>query len=218
MDFHANDQDLNPYQSLIMEADRKKVDGLHEEAIKICETILNYDLDCTDALEEIGDNYLSLREYTRAKKALERAVKIDPYSANGNYLLGFTHSALGNWKKSVSLLETADQIQSNHPEILRCLGWSVFHYGQRKRGLIILERALAMTPNDCLIMCDLAVCYLNERDFNKTVNLLRRALALEPDNQKAKECLETAIFFQKEYGKLKTKKTKSKAKTKDKKK
>ena len=106
----------------------------------------------------------------------------------------------------MELLEKADDIQPNHPEILRCLGWSVFHLGQRKRGLIILERALAMTPADCLIMCDLAVCYLNERDFNKTVNLLRRALALEPDNQKAKECLETAIFFQREYGKLKNSK------------
>jgi tetratricopeptide (TPR) repeat protein len=209
MDLHDFNQDLSPYQTLILEADKKKVEGRHEEAIKICETILHHDLECVEALEEIGDNYLSLREYPKAKKALDRAVGLAPYSANANYLLGFTYSALGNWKKSVKLLESADQIQGNHPEILRCLGWSVFHNGQRKRGIIILERALAMTPNDCLIMCDLAVCYLNEREFNKTVNLLRRALALEPDNQKAKECLETAIFFQKEYGKLKSKEKKN---------
>lgn len=136
------------YKSLILEADRKKMEGKHEEAIKICEKILNYDLECVEALEEIGDNFLSLREYAKARKALERALKLDPMSANSNYLLGFTHSALGNWKQSVDLLERADEIQSNHPEILRCLGWSVFHYGQRKRGLIILERAVTMAPQE----------------------------------------------------------------------
>lgn len=195
----------SPYQALIMEADRKKMDGRHEEAIHICETILNHDLDSTEALEEIGDNYLSLREYAKARKALDRSLSIDPYSANGNYLMGFTHSALGNWKNSVDHLERADELQPNHPEILRCLGWSVFHYGQRKRGLIILERALTMTPNDALILCDLAVCYLNDREFERTVNLLRRALALDPENQKARECLETALFFQNEYSKMKKK-------------
>ena len=198
--------DEHPYQTLILEADRKKMSGDHEEAILICEKILNYDLTCVEALEEIGDNYLSLREYAKARKALDRALKIDPFSANANYLLGFTHSALGNWKKSVQLLEKADNLQPNHPEILRCLGWSIFHYGQRKKGTILLERALTMSPEDCLVMCDLAVCYLNERDFNRTVQLLRRALAIDPDNQKAKECLETAMFFQREYGKLKEKK------------
>jgi tetratricopeptide (TPR) repeat protein len=193
------------YQSLILEAEKKKLEGNHEEAIRICEKILNYDLGCLEAFEEIGDNYLSLREFAKARKALEKAIEINPDSANANYLLGFTHSTLGNWQTSVMYLERADEIQANHPEILRCLGWSYFHFGQRKRGLIVLERALAMSPEDCLIMCDLAVCYLNERDFQRTINLLKHALALEPENQKAKDCLETAVFFQREYTKLKGK-------------
>lgn len=194
------------YQTLILEADRKKLEGQHEEAIKICEAILNHDLDCLEAYEEIGDNYLSMREYAKAKKALTRAIEIDPTSANANYLLGFAHSALGNWKKSVVLLESADNIQPNHPEILRCLGWSVFHNGHRKKGIILLERAMTISPDDILIMCDLAVCYMNDRNFNRTINLLRQALVMDPDNQKAKECLETALFFQKEYNKLKKQK------------
>lgn len=194
------------YNPLLLEAERKKIEGRHEEAIQICQNILNYDLDCTEALEEIGDNFLSLREFEKARKALERAMQINSESANANYLLGFTQSALGNWKLSIQLLERADEIQPNHPEILRCLGWSIFHYGQRKKGIIILERALTMAGEDCLIMCDLAVCYLNERDFQRTINLLRNALMLDPENEKAKECLETAIFFQHEYNNLKEKK------------
>ncbi|MBT5016180.1 tetratricopeptide repeat protein [Candidatus Peregrinibacteria bacterium] len=191
------------HQSLILEADRQKLEGNHEEAIKICNTILHHDLNCLEAFEELGDNYLSLREYSKAKKALERAISIDPNSANANYLLGFTHSALGNWKKSVGYLEMADELQANHPEILRCLGWSVFHFGQRKKGIILLERALTMSADDVLVMCDLAVCYMNDRNFARSINLLRHALAIDPQNQKAKECLETALFFEREYTKIK---------------
>ena len=45
------------YQALLLEVERKKLEGNHEEAVRICEKILNYDLDCLEAFEEIGDNY-----------------------------------------------------------------------------------------------------------------------------------------------------------------
>ena len=190
-------------QLLIEEADKKKQDGAHEEAIHICEKILYYDLECPEAYEEIGDNYLSLREYKKAKKALDVAIKLNPTSANANYLLGFVYSCTGKWKTSVDLLEKADNLYPNHPEILRCLGWSMFHDGQRKRGIIVLERAHHLSPVDPLILTDLGVIYLNEKDFDKSASLFKKVLQIEPDNQKAAECLNAVRFFQREYSKLK---------------
>ena len=198
-----SEQKIHP---LIEEADKKKSEGKHLEAIRICERLLISDLDCVEAYEEIGDNYLSLREYDRAMKALKHAIKIRPSSPNALYLLGFLYSSLGDFDKSVETLETANRVQPHHPEILRCLGWSIFHSGDRRRGLVILERARAMAPQDTLIMCDLAVCYLNDRQFELTIRLLEDALTLEPDNEKAKDCLETAKFFQREFKKLREEK------------
>jgi hypothetical protein len=60
-----------------------------------------------------------------------------------------------------------------------------------------------------LILCDLAVCYMNDRQFSETILILEEALNLEPNNDKAKDCLETAKFFQNEFDKL----NKSKKKT-----
>lgn len=187
---------------LIKEADKKKMKGEHLEAIQICEKILSDDLDCVEAYEEIGDNYLSLRHYDKAKKALARALQLEPRSANGNYLLGFVHSALGDWKRSIEYLERADQIEPNHPEILRCLGWSIFHEGQRKRGVILLERALNLSTNDPLILSDLGVCYLNEKNFERASLLFKKVLDVEPHNEKARECLNAVRFFQKEFKKF----------------
>ena len=193
-------------QLLIAEADKKKQEGCHEEAIQICEKILHYDLDCTEAFEEIGDNYLSMREYKKAKKALDMAIKLNPNSANANYLIGFVHSCIGKWGSSVDFLETADQLYPNHPEILRCLGWSMFHNGERKRGVVVLERALQLSPKDPLILTDLGVIYLNEKRFDRSASLFKRVLEIEPDNQKAAECLNAVKFFQREYKKLKNRK------------
>jgi len=187
---------------VIQMADELKRQGRHQEAIGLCQKILMDDLDCTEAYEEIGDNYLSLKEYPKAMKALQRAVAVNPQSANGHYLIGFLHSAVGNYHKSILHLNEADEIQPNHPEILRCLGWSVFHGSSRKKGIVLLDRALQMSPYDTLVMCDLAVCYLNDRQFNNAIGLLKKALHLEPDNPKAQECLETAMFFKKEYKKI----------------
>lgn len=195
-------QEQTPLNPLLEEAEQKKLKGEHLEAIKVCEKILINDLDCIEAYEEIGDNYLSLRQYDKAKKALARAIHLDARSANANYLLGFVFSALGNFKKSIEYLERADEIQPNHPEILRCLGWSIFHDSQRKRGVILLERALNLKKDDPLILSDLGICYLNDKNFDRSSVLFKRVLEIEPQNEKARECLNAVRFFQKEFKKF----------------
>jgi tetratricopeptide (TPR) repeat protein len=191
--------------TLLKEADQLKLAGRHEEAIQLANRMLLSDLDYVEAYEEIGDNYLSLRQYEKAQKALKHALKLKPRSPNALYLLGFLYSSTGEFDRSIETLETANQVQPHHPEILRCLGWSIFHAGDRKRGLMILERAKAMAPKDTLVLCDLAVCYLNDRQFDRTVELLDLALSIDPNNEKAKDCMETAKFFKREFDKLKKK-------------
>jgi tetratricopeptide (TPR) repeat protein len=201
---------MSMLDQLLKEADQLKLQGRHNEAIGLANKMLMSDLNYVEAYEELGDNFLSLREYDKAEKALQHALKLKSNSPNALYLMGFLHSSLGDFQKSVETLEYANKVQPHHPEILRCLGWSIFHNGDRQRGLMILERAKAMAPRDTLIMCDLAVCYLNDRQFQRTIELLETALQLEPDNEKAKDCLETAKFFQTEFEKLRGKKAKNK--------
>lgn len=198
------------YSLIFKEAEKLKMEGKHEDAIKTVESILHDDLHCTEAFEEIGDNYLSLREYDKAKKALKRALKLNGRSANANYLLGFLYSAIGDFKQSIKYLEVSDNYESNHPEILRCLGWSLYHDGQRQRGVVLLERALNLSPRDALILSDLGVCYLNSKKFDRAATLFRKILEIEPENEKARECLNAVKFFQNEYKKLKDQNRKNK--------
>ena len=197
---------------LLKESEKLKLAGQHDEAIKLCEQALIKDLECIEAYEEIGDNYLSLHKFSKAKKALKKAIDLCPRSANANYLIGFLHSAAGNYKKSVDYLENSDKFEPNHPEILRCLGWSIFHNGEKERGIILLERALTLTPQDPLILSDLGVCYLNKKDFDRASGLFKRILEIEPNNEKARECLNAVRFFKHEYKKIKESSARNKKK------
>jgi tetratricopeptide (TPR) repeat protein len=190
---------------LIAEADKMKFEGKHMEAINLCENILIKDLDCVEAYEEIGDNYLSMRKYENAEKALIQAVKKNSNSPNANYLLGFVYSCINKWKESVHFLSIADRNFPNHPEILRCLGWSLYHDSDKVKGLILLERALFMAPHDPLVLNDLGVLYLNEKNFERAGFLFKKTLQIEPTNQKAKECLNAVKFFEREFNKIKQK-------------
>lgn len=187
---------------LLEEAEKKKQRGQHQEAIKICESILHYDLDAAEAYEEIADNYLTLREYQKAKRALDRAMVLDPASPNANYLMGFVYSCMGKWKVSIDYLERSDELFPNHPEILRCLGWSMYHDGQKQRGLILLERSLNLASEDTLILTDLGVLYMNEKNFDRAGLMFKKVLVLDPENEKALECLNAVRFFSEEYGKI----------------
>lgn len=193
---------MHALEELLKKADDLKLAGEHEEAIQIANRMILMDHEYVEAYEELGDNFLSLREYEKSQKALSFALKLNPNSANALYLLGFLHSSTGDFEQSILTLERADVIQPHHPEILRCLGWSIFHAGDRRRGLVMLERARTIAPNDSLVLCDLAVCYLNDRQFIRTIDLLEFVLRIDPQNDKAKDCLETAKFFKREFEKL----------------
>lgn len=176
-------------EKLLDKADTLKQEGKYKAAIKLCEKILGLDLNCVEAYEEIGDNYISLRDLTRAKKALDHAVSLDPESANAHYLLGFLASCQRKWKSSIESLELADELRPNHPEVLRCLGFGLYSAGQRERGIILLERARALLPNDVFILTDLGTCYLTERKLDKALEAFQQVLEVDPQNKKARDCL-----------------------------
>lgn len=186
----------HPLYHLLVQAEELKMQSKHREAVELCQQILLLDLSCLEAYEEIGDNYISLRAYSKAKKALEKALELNKRSANANYLYGFVFSALHEWEQAIQYLSLANEYQPNHPEVLRCLGWAFFCSGLRKKGLAILERALVLAPADSYILCDLGICHLNDRNFPRAMDLFSRTLEVDPENIKARECLKIAQMFQ----------------------
>ncbi len=175
-------------QKLLVQAEQSKRDGDFASAIQTLHQVIVAVPECTEAYEELGDNFLSLRKLSEAEKAISQALKINSCSANAHYLLGFLYSLEQKWQKSIEELQRADQLLPNHPEILRCLGWSVYNGNRSAQGIAVLERSEALSPADPNILCDLGVCYLNSALFTKAKETFERVIRIAPHSDQATEC------------------------------
>ncbi|MCB9809750.1 tetratricopeptide repeat protein [Candidatus Peribacteria bacterium] len=175
--------------TLLEQAWEAKLEEEYEEAMALLQTIILEEPACLEAYEELADVYLHLRELDKAEKAITRALQLDPRSANAHYLRGFLYSLESNWEASVTELEQADKATPNHPEILRCLGWSLYNAQRRAQGISVLERSVEMFPENIDAASDLGVCYMNSGEFTKAEEVFERVLELDSDSPHARECL-----------------------------
>jgi tetratricopeptide (TPR) repeat protein len=103
------------------------------------------------------------------------------------------------WDVALEFLKRANVLRANNPEILRCLGWSSFNAGKRAQGIVILERALNLDPDNSLTLCDLGICHLQTKNFDKSVDLLKKAMDIDPQNKRIQECYRAAKTFSDRY-------------------
>jgi len=178
---------------VLEEAERLKLNCQHEESITLLEDLLSKDPANVAALEELADNELSLEQYDRAVVAAKQAVALDAESYMGHYILGFASSLKEEWEKAHESLSIANRIRPSNPEILRCLGWVLFNMEKKVQGIVTLERALNLDPDNTLSLCDLGVCYLHTKNYKKAHLLFERALDIEPENERARECVEAVV-------------------------
>lgn len=179
-------------------AEELKMRGEHPDALALLEEILCDDPENITALEEVADNELSMEHYRRAETAARRAIALDAASYTGHYILGFLHSRRESWGQALIHLQLANKYQSNNAEILRCLGWALFRSGSCPQGVVTLERALNLERDNTLILCDLGVVYLQLRRFTKARSLFVHALEVEPENERARECVQAVEKLEKE--------------------
>ena len=179
-------------------AEQLKLAGKHREALELLEELLFEDPENVSALEEIADNELSLCEYDRAEAAAKQAIELDPESYTGFYILGFLRSRTDEWPEAIGHLQKANALRSNNAEILRCLGWALFNGNQRAQGIVTLERALNLDGDNTMTLCDLGVAYLEVKNVTKAKALFHRVLALDPADERARECAEVVERLERE--------------------
>lgn len=174
-----------------------KEGGKYPEAIELLEQFLSREPDNVGALEELADAELSAGHYERADAAASRALALSATSFASHYIRGFVASHGEQWAASITAFQAANALEQNHPEILRCLGWSLFNTGKTVEGVVTLERSLNLEQDNPLTLCDLGVVCLQLEEYAKAKSLFKRALDVDPTNDRAKECLMIASRIEK---------------------
>lgn len=164
----------------------------YSQALDILERLLAEDPGNVTVLEEIAENEWCLEHLHRAFLAARRATALCAESSMGNFILGLVAIQKGEFPRAVDVLRRANRSQPDAPDILRSLGWALFHQGETAQGVVTLERALNLEDGNVHTLCDLGEVYLALRHLPKARALFLRALAIDPGNSRAREGVASA--------------------------
>ncbi len=159
----------------VEEIEALKNEGRFADALKKIQTLMKKHADDYRLHEELADIYLSENNVVKAEEALQVAQKLNPESITGTYLLWYIHISKGNFTLGVELLEKANSVSVNNPEIIRNLGWGLVMTGKTHKGIALLRRALNLAPNDDLIMEDLWVALIGDGFVEEGSEFLKKA-------------------------------------------
>lgn len=164
-----------------------KEQGEHPQALGLLELLLAEDPGNVTVLEEIAENEWCMGHVHRAYVAARRTTALCVKSAMGNFILGLVAINKKEFSRAVDALQCANRSQPDAPDILRSLGWALFHQGETMQGVVTLERALNLEDGNIHTLCDLGEVYIALRNSAKARALFLRALAIDPGNSRARE-------------------------------
>jgi tetratricopeptide (TPR) repeat protein len=124
-----------------------------------------------------------------ALAVLEQSMSLSPtYGAASN--LGLIHFSNGHYADAARAYEKALELESNDYRVWRSLGLSYYWAGGERskaktpleRALTLGERQLQVNPKDASLLVDLADCHALLGNAAKARELLKRGVALAPDD------------------------------------
>lgn len=94
----------------------------------------------------IGDIYVKKEDMVNAKSSYETAQSINPDYFPSLYGLGYVNYRLGRYETALQLLQKANEIDSNDPNLARQIGYVYYKLGQRKLASESFKVYLNLSP------------------------------------------------------------------------
>jgi Flp pilus assembly protein TadD len=124
-----------------------------------------------------------------ARTAFQKAVELDPKSAEYRANLGALELARADPKSAEESLKEAIRINPNHSLALYNLGIAVAEQGRNAEAVPFFERAEKSGPATVGMLNALARAYRQIGDLPRAAATLRRSLALKPDQPEQQKIL-----------------------------
>ena len=165
------DQNLD---SLIESIEISKQENNYENARNLALEGLKKYSDEYQIYEELADIYLFEWNFEKASEVLAIAREIHPESATGMYLAGYIASAKWEFDTAIHELNIANKHLPNNSEILRNLGWANVMNGSGIKWITLLRRAHSLSPEDVMILNDLAVALMTVWEEKEAREIMKK--------------------------------------------
>lgn len=158
-----------------------------EEAKKVLEQVARQNPDDIKPLDALGNVMRSRKRYQEAIEYFTRAIKLIPKPDKRHwgfyYARGTSYERLKKWPQAEADLRKALKLSPEQPMTLNYLGYSWIDQGRNlKQGLAMIEKAVALKPDDGYIVDSLGWAHFKMGNFKEAVRYLERAVELKPDD------------------------------------
>lgn len=165
---------MDKIRNLILNIENLKQEQRYKEAISLVEdSLVKYNFDYR-LYEELADIYLFKWELEKAMKSVDFALDLNSESATWNYLKWFILLSKHKAEEALKYLEKSNSLIWNNSEVLRNLGWAHTLAWDSEKWIMILKRALNISPDDEFITEDLAMALIWVWEISEWNKLLKK--------------------------------------------
>lgn len=119
-------------------------------------------------------------EYDAAVNSYRRALELDPVNADAHLGLSSAHEQLGNTEEAEEILKRAIRLRQSYWAGYNQLGDFYLNQGRFSEAIPPFEKVIELVPNSSWGYINLGVAYYYLEEYQKTIELLNRAVDIEP--------------------------------------
>ena len=124
----------------------------------------------------------TLERLEMAKKAIDRALQLDPDSPETRLALGhYYYHGQSDWDRALAEFATARKSQPNNSDLLSYIGYVQRRQGKFEEALANIKRASELDPLSNNITLDLGETFMWMRNYPEAMRCFDRAISLAPD-------------------------------------
>jgi len=162
-------------------AEELLLEGRHEEAIARFQDALDIWPQLTQVWSQLGQVYLGIRDYARARIALERAVENDPGNPAVLNDLGVAFLYLNRLDQALEIFMTVNDIDPRFARAHFNRALAYMAQNDADAADAALDAFLRLQPQNAQALKEKAYLQASRRDYEGAMETLRRALVSEPD-------------------------------------
>lgn len=174
----------NQLQILFESADRHFHQGKPLESLFCYHDILQNPEATEKSLElaywGAGESLMNLGLFGEAVPYLKESLKRNDEDFNYHYLLADCYLKLLKPQEAQAHLLKSLDLNPQHPELLRALGWSYILQRKSGQGINLLKKSLSLEKDNVRTLCDLAVAYMNLHNHRQSQEIIERAKKISP--------------------------------------
>ena len=167
--------------------------GFPHEAIRAFERSLS-SAESAQAHFHLGAELAQLGVEDQARRALRRAIELDPTHADALNYLGYLDAEDGvNLQEAKTLIQRALELDPDNGAYLDSLGWVYYQLGDLDSAITYLERAAEQLDTDPTIFEHLGDAYAKRGDLERAQACWQKALELNQELETVTRKLESLL-------------------------